>query len=170
MALVPGDMVERWRPENWSGEGAQFYSRLNEQDYDWIRIGFRQAKSVVRSLHEAGARILVGTDTPNPYVVPGESVHDELFNLVSAGLTPIEALAAATSSPAEYLERHDSGCIRVGCRAELVMLDENPLFDINATRGITGIVIGGRWYPAEALDRMTRCKSANPEACSETAD
>lgn len=170
MALVPDDMVERWRPENWSGEQALLYSRLGEEDYDWIRIGFRQAKSVVHSLHEAGARILVGTDTPNPYIVPGESVHDELFNLVSAGLTPIEALAAATSSPAEYLERQKSGCIRVGCQADLVMLDDNPLSDINATRGIAGIVIDGRWYAAATLDRMTHCNWATPEDCSETAD
>ena len=157
-------------PENWSDERALLYSSLNDADYDWIDIGFRQAKSVVRSLHEAGARILVGTDTPNPYIVPGESVHDELLNLVSAGLTPIEALAAATSSPAEYLERPDSGCIRVGCRADFVMLDDTPLSDINATRSITGIIVDGRWYAAATLDRMTRCKSATPADCSETAD
>lgn len=78
---------------------------------------------IVGAMHRAGVKFLAGTDTPNPYVFPGFSLHDELALLVKAGFTPMEALQAATRNPAEYLGRLDSlGTIEESKIADLVLL------------------------------------------------
>ena len=99
--------------------------------------------------------LLAGTDAPMPNLWPGSSLHDELGLLVAAGLTPAAALRAATLAPARFLGVDaDSGTIAVGKRADLVLLDENPLVDIAATRRIRAVVLGGRWLDRAVLDRM----------------
>ncbi len=143
---MPEAMVASWRPENWQGDRARQYKALEESDHQWIRRGFRNALEIVSALHQADTQLLLGTDTPNPYVVPGDSVHVELANLVQAGLTPMAALAAATSRPAAYLGREDLGCLRTGCQADLVLLQRDPVADITATRSITGVMVDGRWH------------------------
>jgi imidazolonepropionase-like amidohydrolase len=98
---------------------------------------------------------MVGTDTPQPYVFPGASVHDELANYVAAGLSPGQALALATREPARFLGQDRIwGTIEPGQRANLLLLDANPLDDIAATRRIAGVVARGRWLPAERLRHM----------------
>jgi imidazolonepropionase-like amidohydrolase len=84
----------------------------------------------------------------------GFSLHWELELLVGAGLTPYDALVAATRDPAEFLGREDAGTIAVGKRADLVVLDGNPLDDIRNTRHIRGVVAGGRWFDRTVLDAM----------------
>jgi imidazolonepropionase-like amidohydrolase len=107
---------------------------------------------IVRALHNAGARILVGTDTGNPFVLPGYAVADELELLVSAGLSPYEALRAATHDAAEYLDGDEAwGTIEVGKRADLILLAANPLTDIGAVRKPLGVMVRGRWLPGEEL-------------------
>ena len=82
---------------------------------------------------------------PNPCLVPGASLHDELEWLVNAGFTPYEALRTATIHPALFLGTADSlGVVRPGSIADLVLLAANPLDDIRATRGVTAVVVGGR--------------------------
>jgi imidazolonepropionase-like amidohydrolase len=89
--------------------------------------------------------------------VPGFSLHAELRDLVAAGLTPYEALVTATRSPAEFLRRSDvAGTVARGKRAELVLLDANPLVDIAATRGIAGVKVKGRWRDVTALADLRR--------------
>lgn len=111
------------------------------------------ASSVMRALHENGARILAGTDAEGTYVVHGISLHEELENLVAAGYSPYEALEAATSGPAEFLHRQqDSGTIAVGKFANLVLLQLNPLLDIRQTNRRIGVMIRGRWYTQQQLD------------------
>jgi imidazolonepropionase-like amidohydrolase len=102
----------------------------------------------VRALHDAGVPILAGTDanaTPAAPASPafGESLHDELGLLVDAGLTPGEALAAATSVPADRFGLGDRGRIAEGLRADLVLLDADPLEDVSATRRIQGVWCAG---------------------------
>ena len=109
------------------------------------RRQFERELRLVGAMHRAGVKILAGTDTPNPYVFPGTSLHDELALLVKAGLTPMEALAAATIRPAEYLGMTDSlGSIAAGKFADLVLLPANPLDDIGNTRRIEAVVLNGR--------------------------
>jgi imidazolonepropionase-like amidohydrolase len=110
---------------------------------------------MVGLLQEAGAPLLLGTDQGNPYIVAGFSVHRELELLVRAGLTPFQALASATREPARFLDRvGDFGTLTVGARADLVLLDGNPLADVRNTARIAGVVLRGAWHPREELDSL----------------
>jgi imidazolonepropionase-like amidohydrolase len=93
----------------------------------------------VRTLHEAGVDILAGTDAANPGTAHGASMHGELELLVRAGLTPVEALAAATSVPARRFRLEDRGRIAPGKRADLLLVDGDPTRDILATRAIVTV-------------------------------
>jgi Amidohydrolase family len=104
-------------------------------------------------LQEAGAPLLTGTDTPAAGIVPGYSLHDELEMFVQAGLTPFEALQAATVEPARFLDREArSGTVEVGKSADLVLLRANPLADIENIRSLAGVVLRGRWHPIAELE------------------
>lgn len=105
-----------------------------------------------RDLKDAGVKLLAGTDMPQAFVYPGFSVHDELALLVQAGLTPLEALRAATYNPAEFLGALDSlGTVAQGKLADLVLLDADPLADIHNTRRISTVIANGRVFDAAAL-------------------
>ena len=117
----------------------------------------RVALAIARTFHEAGVPLLAGTDAPMPNLWPGSSLHDELGLLVEAGLTPAEALRAATLAPARFLGVDaEIGTVAVGKRADLVLLDENPLVDIAATRRIRAVALRGRWLDRAALDALLR--------------
>lgn len=109
-----------------------------------------------RLLHEAGVPVLAGTDLGNPFLIPGLSLHKELSLLVNeAGLTPLDALRAATITPARTFGLADSlGVVAVGKLADLVLLRENPLADVAATRSVEGVVLNGRWLDRGALDGL----------------
>lgn len=99
--------------------------------------------------------MLAGTDAGVAFSYPGFSLHEELELLVQAGLTPLEALRAATIEPARFLQAEDSlGAILPGKRADLVLLREDPLTDIGATRAIDAVVLRGRLLSRTTLDSM----------------
>jgi imidazolonepropionase-like amidohydrolase len=99
--------------------------------------------------------VLAGTDTGDPYTIPGATLHDELEQLVAAGLTPHQALVAATIAPARFLEYDDAmGTIEPSKVADLVMLDANPLIDIKNTRKITAVFARGKYYSRRRLDEI----------------
>ncbi|NRQ36116.1 amidohydrolase family protein, partial [Nonomuraea sp. NN258] len=101
--------------------------------------GPANALHAARALHEAGVPLLAGTDA-NPYApVHGESLHRELYLLTLAGLTPEQALAAATGAPARHFGLADRGRVAPGLRADLLLVDGDPTSDITATRAIAGI-------------------------------
>lgn len=128
---------------------------LSSADHEVLRMSYGKMQAMVRALRAAGARILLGTDTPNPFVLPGVSVHEELENLVAAGLTPYEALRAGTRDAAEFLEQTgELGAIAAGMRADLLLLDADPLADVGNARKIAGVMLRGQWLPAERLQRM----------------
>jgi hypothetical protein len=108
-----------------------------------------------RELRNAGVKLLAGTDAPQAYVYPGFSLHDELALLVRSGLTPLEALRAATYNPAEYFGALDSlGTVGKGKLADLVLLDANPLTDIRNTRRISAVIANGRLFDSAALAQL----------------
>lgn len=98
---------------------------------------------VVAAMWHAGVKIMAGTDGPLPEA--GPALHEELALLVKAGLTPLEALRAATHNPAEFLGKLDRyGSVEAGKAADLVLLRGNPLADIDNTRSVDATVLGGR--------------------------
>jgi imidazolonepropionase-like amidohydrolase len=110
-------------------------------------------QKLVRGFQKAGVGLLIGTDAMNTGVVPGFSAHDELAELVAAGLTPFEALHAATANAAAFLAEGDRrGIVAVGENADLVLLDANPIDDIAHTRRIAGVAIRGKWLSRSDLD------------------
>ena len=106
-------------------------------------LSFANAEAAVKQLKAAGVPMLAGTDAPNPGTAHGIAIHRELELLVQAGLTPAEALAAATSTPARLFKLADRGRVAPGMRADLVLFDGDPTHDILATRRIAGIWKGG---------------------------
>jgi imidazolonepropionase-like amidohydrolase len=107
------------------------------------KMSYAAAEETVRQLKAAGVPILAGTDATNPGTAHGISIHRELELLVSAGLTPTEALAAATGAPAKSFALGNRGRIAAGQRADLVLVDGDPTVDITATRAIVSVWKGG---------------------------
>lgn len=104
--------------------------------------------SMVKRMLDAGVPIGAGTDTPIALAIPGYSLHRELEMLVRAGLTPLQAIEAATVRPAQFLGIEDQmGTIEVGKRADLVLLSQNPLDDIRNTRRIDRVISKGKVIP-----------------------
>lgn len=119
--------------------------------------GFDRFVQITRVLHREGVRFLVGTDLAVPLTYPGSAVHEELGWLVKAGLTPMEALVAATRNGAEAVGRLDElGTIEAGKLADLVLLDADPLADIANTKAIAAVIANGRLFRRPALDAMLR--------------
>jgi imidazolonepropionase-like amidohydrolase len=132
----------------WKGLGAPL---RGDED---TRLLFEQSLIAVRQLHMAGVTILPGTDVGVPFQVPGFSLHDELSLLVKAGLSEMEVLEAATRNPARAFGLADQGTIEAGMRADLVLLDSNPLDNIDNTRKIRMVVARGRVLNRSDLDAM----------------
>ena len=129
------------------------YASFDDQDLAGIEVGVETIVLATLVLHEAGVPLLLGTDAMNPSVVPGFSIHDELRELVEAGLTPFEALRCGTTTPAIFWGRQDEfGRVVAGQRADLVLLDANPLDNVGHTRQIAGVVVRGNWLSREDLD------------------
>lgn len=114
---------------------------------------FDRALEVVSHLHEAGVLVLAGTDAPNPGTAHGPSLHRDLELLVAAGLTPEEALAAATAAPAETFGLEDRGRVEQGARADLLLVEGDPTEDVTDTRGIVAVWKAGRRADREAFRR-----------------
>ncbi|MEZ5892525.1 MAG: amidohydrolase family protein [Parvularculaceae bacterium] len=117
---------------------------------------FAAQKAAMRAMQDAGVGILTGTDASNePWVFAGGAVHDEMQIMVEAGLTPLEALQAATINPLRYLGRkRDAPVISKGEPADLVLLDADPLADISNTLRIRGVFTRGDYYGRDALDAL----------------
>jgi imidazolonepropionase-like amidohydrolase len=108
----------------------------------------------VRALQAKGGRLLAGTDAPVPSTLPASALHQELEELVRAGLTPYEALKASTTNPYEFSgEMGRGGTIEAGKAADLVLLEGDPLESISNVRRIAGVMRQGRWIPREEIDR-----------------
>jgi hypothetical protein len=146
---VPVELRREWLAER-EGKlrrGADYLAskRARYADELWL-TGF---------LAREGVPLLAGSDVGSAFSYPGFSLHDELELLVEAGLTPLEALRAATLAPAEYLGTRDSmGAIAVGQAADLVLLRADPLAEIRATREIDAVVLRGRVLERRDLDRL----------------
>ncbi len=121
---------------------------------------YENAADAVRALHAAGVPILAGTDAPNPGTTHGASIHSELDLLVKAGLTPAQALAAATSVPAKAFRLSDRGRIATGLRADLVLVNGDPTVDIAAARSVDAIWKGGVRFDRAAYAARARATRA----------
>lgn len=113
-----------------------------------------ESAKVVGLANEMGVPILAGTDLAAGYVYPGSSLHNELVMLVGAGLSPLEALQAATLNPANLFPSLQAGAVKPGNRADLLLLDANPLEDIRNTQKIRAVVLQGKVLDSTDLDEL----------------
>jgi imidazolonepropionase-like amidohydrolase len=139
------------KPADLKSLKASFSEKTNEAAY-------RTAEKALLQLKAAGVPILAGTDSGNPNTTPGASLHDELSLLVKAGLSPIEALRAATSLPAEKFSLAGRGRIRPGFVADLLLVKGDPTKDIQATRDIVMV-----WKEGKAVDQESYRRAVQKE-------
>lgn len=136
--------------------------RMSAEDFALVSEGAETRKRLVKSLFDGGARVLVGTDTPNPFVIPGFAVHEELQNFVEAGLTPYQAIKAATRDAAEFMNvSKEFGTIADGRRADLILIEGNPLESVKNIYPPAGVMAGGRWYPKSDLQKRLESLAAS---------
>jgi imidazolonepropionase-like amidohydrolase len=116
---------------------------------------FERWLEVTAILHQAGVRLMAGTDSGAPGLVFGFTIHEELALLVKAGLSPAEALRTATLNPAEFAGKlSDFGSVQAGKVADFVLLDANPLDNIENTKRIHAVVYDGKLLDRRALDLL----------------
>jgi imidazolonepropionase-like amidohydrolase len=109
-------------------------------------------RRLIEALHDAGVPVLLGTDSPQVFSVPGFSIHHEMRVMVESGLTPYQVLASGTRAVADFYGATDFGRVAEGQRADLVLLNADPFADISNFADSAGVMVNGRWLPREDLD------------------
>jgi imidazolonepropionase-like amidohydrolase len=155
------DPLIKYAPPAWKDRTWPMFVKDIMKDMDTdplpVRKRFVQMElQMTLAMFRAGVPFLAGTDTAaGVHVFPGFSLHEELGLFVRAGLTPMQALQTATINPAKFFGTlADEGTVARGKRADLVLLDANPLDDIANTKRIRAVVLAGRYFDRAALDRM----------------
>jgi len=142
---LPASMVDGW---------VESLSNIRERHTEEQGAEVRALRNdILRALNDAGAPILLGSDAPQMFNVPGFSIHDEMqFMQDEIGMTPYEVLYSGTGALAAfYGDDYGAGTVEVGQRADLLLLENNPLDDVAHAEDIAGVVLRGAWYPAEDL-------------------
>jgi imidazolonepropionase-like amidohydrolase len=145
MRYVPEATVRGWVRRKETTQAAPGFTRERAGRYLEVR------RELLRTLQASGAGILLASDAPQWWNVPGFSLHHEMRMMVDAGLTPYQVLESGTRNPARYFGTDEWGVIREGAVADLILLDADPLVDIGNMAQIAGIVLRGRWLPAEEI-------------------
>jgi len=140
--LNPGE-VQKWIAQK---QTFAKYSQADRQKFLTLR------RRIIRDLHGAGVPFALGSDAPQWWNVPGFSAHRELKSLVDAGLTPYQALRSGTHSIGLYFGTPD-GVVAQGRRADLLLLDANPLQNIENISRVAGVVVNGRWLSKDEIEK-----------------
>lgn len=133
-------------------------SLMNNPSYDPASVTrfIKLRRKLIYECNKAGVGLLLGSDAPQVFDVPGFSVHHELQYLVDAGLTPYEALKTGTVNVGVFYKNKDIGTIRTGSISDLILLSGNPLTDIQQTKNIEGVMVGNYWLPKVYIDAQLK--------------
>ena len=146
---MPPETVDRWRKA--------VDSRLESTEIGVNRRIALLRRNILTALHEGGANIALGTDSPQIFSVPGFAMYHEMALYTEVGMTPYEVLEIGTRRPAEYFDATDEfGTVAVGRRADLLLLSANPADDISHIRNRVCVMVNGRWIPSDEIDRRLR--------------
>jgi imidazolonepropionase-like amidohydrolase len=160
LRYVPSSTVDAWTQALLTGPLAEAPT-AGKQKFLELR------RQVLRGLHAAGAPLLVGSDSPQLFMVSGFALHREMAAHVAAGLPPLAVLQAATRNAAAYFgESAQWGTVAPGQRADLVLLNGNPLENIQLARAIAGVMVRGQWLPKSELDAKLEQVAAAVKAAS----
>jgi hypothetical protein len=148
MAYFPAATVANWANSKNAVLNDPGYDRAAAERFIALR------RKLIKALHDQGVGLLLGSDAPQVFNVPGVAAHQELELLVASGLTPYQALRTGTVNPARYFGAEDQfGRVREGLSAELILLEGNPLVDIRNTRNIRGVMLKGQWLDREQISQ-----------------
>jgi hypothetical protein len=157
LKYMPPAQVEQWKTA---------FRRITESpgfDKERAQTTARNRMELLKALHAADVKILFGTDAPQMFSVPGFSIHRELRAMEEAGLTPYQILETATRKVGDYLSKHDSfGTIAAGQRADLLLVEGNPLEDLKNLQRRTGVMVRGQWIDENRIqERLKQIAEAN---------
>jgi imidazolonepropionase-like amidohydrolase len=154
-AGMQGRPENRYMPRQMVNDWVERVSGIrNAADQAEVAREISLRNRILKALHDEGAVILMGTDAPQLFSVPGFSLHRELAVMAEAGLTPYQILRTGTVNVAEHLGIADeAGTVAVGKRADLVLLEANPLENIANAQRIAGVVSNGRWLPQSEIQQ-----------------
>lgn len=146
MKYLPQDLVQGWVDSK-----RTFLDRYNTDRETAMRL-VDLRRQITRELHDSGAPIVLGSDAPQFFNVPGFSIHREMRMMVDSGLTPYEVLVTGTRNAGRYYEDAvPFGTVEEGSLANLILLEANPIEDIGHVRERTGVMIRGEWWPEERI-------------------
>ena len=144
---MPAEVVSRW--EEQLRRFAGFEDVSEERGRRFIEV----CRALLREMHAQDVPILLGSDAPQVFNVPGDSALAELELYVEIGFEPVDALRTGTINPARFFGATDRfGAVREGLEADLILLEANPLEDIRAVRRLQGVMVRGRWLPRGEID------------------
>jgi len=147
LRYMPAPQVEQWT------KGLD--SRLKNPQYDaaQAKLHIDNRMKILKALQDGGARILLGSDAPQQFNVPGFSIHREMRRMADAGINAYEIVKSGTANVGQYFQAQDSfGTIAVGQRADLILVDANPLENVSNMEKRSGVMVRGRWLPASEID------------------
>ena len=157
MQYMPGSTLENWkkRKEQSTGEGTGF-TEAQWEDF----IGIR--RQLIKALQENGQGLLLGSDAPQLFNVPGFSIHHEMAGMMRAGLSPLEILQSGTINPAIFFGMEgEFGEIKSGLSADFFLVTGNPLDDLNNLRNVEGVMLRGTWISKADIDKRLTTIASN---------
>jgi imidazolonepropionase-like amidohydrolase len=157
IAYLPAYVLEMWN---------QKMNPYTKSEIDTFakskRVQYLFELSLIGKMNEKGVKFIAGTDFPNPYVFPGFSLHDELSLMVKGGMPALDVLKSATINPAIFMNKEGNyGSVEVGKMASLILLNKNPLENIENTKTIETVILRGNVYNRKALDLMLEQAKSN---------
>jgi imidazolonepropionase-like amidohydrolase len=146
MKYMPKSTLANWERIKKETMADESFTVAQWQQFDAIR------KKLIHKLQQNGHGMLLGSDAPQLFNVPGFSIHHEIQGMLNAGLTPLEIIRSGTINPAAFFDRSDTfGEIKEGMQADLILVDVNPLEDLSALQKISGVMVRGRWLDSKTI-------------------
>lgn len=147
MKYMPKTTLANWKRVKEQYMENENFTTTQWQQFDAIR------KQLIKKLQANGHGMLLGSDAPQLFNVPGFSIHHEISGMLGAGSTPLQIIQSGTINPALYFEMEDTfGEIKVGLDADMVLLNSNPLENVKALQEISGVMVQGTWLSRTAID------------------
>lgn len=148
--------MQYWPQQTVDGWARNVRNRRSSQEYD-VELALLHAENrnrTLKALSDGGVTILMGTDSPQIFSVPGFSLHREMQAMIDAGMSAYEVLASGTRNVGEYFQSHDTfGTVAVGRRADLILTNSNPLEDVANVADRAGVMVRGNWLPEEVIQQ-----------------
>ncbi|MEX0290803.1 MAG: amidohydrolase family protein [Flavobacteriaceae bacterium] len=149
MKYMPASTLENWKQRKEQSTGAESgFDVAQWQKFDAIRL------ALLKQLQEKGHGMLLGSDAPQLFNVPGFSIHHEIAGMERAGLSPLQILQSGTINPAVFFQKEGQfGELKAGLDADLILVNANPLEDLSALKEISGVMVRGKWLSKDAIDK-----------------